>query len=304
MAAVTATVKVTAMPAMATKVAMPLRSRAISHAHVLISSSIDSILKPAIIPIEARREEVRASRSSTRATVPMAPAVSALVTSVAEAPVSAAMESMVVLQALVLATELVAQDVLPALMSQPSVVVVVVALATVPAVASLISMAMMLASQVARAASLATATLMEMLVVALIRIGHMMLTTATTFAIRIMVISTHWPTSTRMLLSITTSLVTTVARPASTRTAPRTTMYLRIREIRVATEDTVAMAMANMAQVNSEANTVTATTITMMASVTPTSLSSKLRLRMVLKRLKITASSSIAVSLRPVLRLR
>ena len=272
---------------------------------MLISSSIDSILSPAIIPIEARREEVRASRSSTRATVNMAATVSALVTSVAEAPVSAAMESMVVLPALVLATELAVQDVLLALMSQPSVVAMVVALATMPAVASLISMAMMLASQEARAASLASAMVLEMLVVALIRIGHMMLTTATTFAIRIMAISTHWPTSTRMLLSITTSLVTTVARPASTRTAPRTTMYLRIRETRVATEDTVAMAMAAVAQVNSAAKMLpTATAMAMMASVTPTSLSSKLRLRMVLKRLRITAKLNTAVSSRPVKRLR
>jgi hypothetical protein len=295
---------VTAKLAMATKVVMPLQSRATSLANVLISSLIDSILNPVIILIEARREEVRASRSSTRTTVPMAAAVSALDKSVAEATPD--MEAMVVMVAqLVVASEIADQDVQPALMFQPSEVVMVVALATLPAAEGLISTAMMLASQEAKAASLVSAMVQEMLVVALIKIGHMMLTTATTFAIRIMVISTHWLTSTRTLRSITTSLVTTVARPASTRIAPRTTIHLRIRETRVATEDMVAMAMADVAQVNSVAKiTSMATAMAMMALATLTSLSFKLRLRMALKRLKITASSSTAVSLRPVVSLR
>jgi hypothetical protein len=198
---------------------------------------------------------------------------------------------------LVVATEVSnVQDVLLALMSQLSVAANSVVDSAITLVAeSLISTATMLVSQQARVALLATALNTATLVVASIRIENTMATRPVISKIRTTVISTLSKISTRTTLSITTSLAIMVVMVVSTRTERRTTIHPRTRETRVATEVTVAMATPRVAK---PVELATAKASTMMASVEPTSSSSRLRLRMVLKRSKIKAGLSTLVSLR------
>jgi len=84
-----------------------------------------------------------------------------------------------------------------------------------------------------------------------------------------------------------------VVKLVSTRTAVRITIHLRIRETRVATEDTEATATERAVK---PVNLVKASA--MMASVEPTSSSSRLRVRSVPKRSRIKAGLRSLVSLR------
>ena len=78
----------------------------------------------------------------------------------------------------------------------------------------------------------------------------------------------------------------------STRTALRITIHLRIRETRVATEDTEATATEEAVSID------LVKASTMMASVEPKSSSSRLRVRSVPKRSRIKAGLRSAASLR------
>lgn len=265
-------------------------------------------------PTEAKSKE--ASRTSTRPTAP-AFKVSAKATSVVKLPMlarSVIRDTVMVLALLVMVPQLVvasevfkAQDVLNAPKSQLSVADSVVDSARPFVVESLISTDTMLVSQGARVESLATAMPVVMLVVASIRIEDTMLTTATISRIRPNTITTLLLISIKTLRSITTSLVIMVVRVVSTRTPTRTTTHLRIRETRVATVDTAAMALvSSVVSAVKVASLVASKAVTskMMASVEPESLSSRLRLKSVPKRSKMPANSSSRVSLRPAVKSR